>query len=287
MKYFLKEKNHSKKPSDKLYSSNCKKTMIGCYIANKASNNKDWSCFFGFKSEIENEFINEKSFMKPNKLFNHFDYIQSKNQEENNNYDGSSNNKDSDDVELDSFLEIKSRNKSNMKLKTWMSKYEEQHEIVEEINENNLSWKAGVNDEFKGLSFMQLKEKIGVKKNKSKFKDFFSDVVDDLNLGEDRTNNYSGSSSSNAIDNLDTEINDDVKSSGYNHYMDAFNKPKTFSNYLNVNRELKKKEDEIITDSMDFEPMGSLQNNQKKQNDDNVQPLLIGKINFFISNIIN
>jgi hypothetical protein len=55
--------------------------MIGCYFANKASNNKDYSCFFGFKYEIENEFITEKSFMKPNKLFNHFDYIQSKKQE--------------------------------------------------------------------------------------------------------------------------------------------------------------------------------------------------------------
>ena len=274
MKYFLKEKTHMKKPSNNLYSSNCKKTMIGWYIANKASNNKDWSCFFGFKSQIENEFINEKNFLKPNKRFNHFDYVQSKNQEGNSNYyDGSSNNRKNDDVELDSFLEIKSRNKSNMKLKTWMSKYEEQQEIVKEINENNLSWKAEVNEEFKGLSFMQLKEKIGMKKNNSKFKDYFSDIVEDLNIEED--NNYKnwGSSTSTALDNLDTEINDDLKISSYNptSIMNSFVKPNTKSNY---NRESKRKEEENIIDSPDFE---SLENNQNKEKENTDEPLLIGK----------
>ena len=235
MKYFLKEKTHSKKPADKLYSSNCKKTMIGWYIANKEKNNKNWSCFFGFKSQIENEFINEKTFLKPNKRFNHFDYVQSKNQEGNSNnfYENSSNNRNLNDVELESFLEIKTKNKSNMKLKTWMSRYEEQKEIVKEINENNLSWKAEVNEEFKGLSFMQLKEKIGMKKNNSKMKDYFSDIIEDLgekSAEEKIINKWGSSSTTKAIDNLETEINEEANNNNNNNNLfSSFSSQNTFS----------------------------------------------------------
>jgi len=158
MKYYLKENTEITKPSKNLYSSNCKKTMIGWYIENKEFNNKNWSCFFGYKTQIENEFLNKKNFLKPNKnkKFNNFDYKLSNN---NNNNDDDY---DKDDIEINSFLEIKSRNKSNMnmKIKTLLSKYEEQKEIIKEINESNLPWKAEINEEFKGLSFIELKEKI-------------------------------------------------------------------------------------------------------------------------------
>lgn len=282
MKYYLKEKTHSKKPADKLYSSNCKKTMIGWYIANKEKNNKNWSCFFGFKTQIESEFINEKNFLKPNKRFNHFDYIHSKNQE-GNNFENSSNGRNSDDVELDSFLEIKAKNKSNMKLKTWMSRYEEQKEIVKEINDGNLSWKAEVNEEFKGLSFMQLKEKIGMKKNKMKMKDYFADLVDDLGpniVDEKIRSKWSQSSTSNAIENLETEINDPLNNSmpaSGSNILNSFNSQSSFSGFNSFfnNKENYDQQGNgpIPNTSMGF---GNL-NNYESNGEENSQPLMIGK----------
>lgn len=43
-------------------------------------------------------------------------------------------------------------------------KYEKLSRLVEEINNSNLSWKAQMYDEFKGLSFTELKEKLGIRK---------------------------------------------------------------------------------------------------------------------------
>lgn len=261
MKYYLKENTQMKNPSKNLYASNCKKTMIGWFIENKAFNNKNWSCFFGFKTFLENEFSKQQNFLKPNKTFDKFDYKQSKNQEINNNISSKipkkineKDSSDNDDIEINSFLEIRSRNKSRMKFKTWMKKYEEQKDIVKEINENNLSWKAEVNEEFKGLSFMQLKEKIGMRKDKFKSEDNFSDVFDDFsnldinNFDKDKNKNLDSSIIS-AIDNLDFDINEDFKSSKEN----------------NSKKDLKKKVEDISFDDLDFELNEKQNNNHNKK----------------------
>ena len=39
------------------YISNCSKTMIGWYIPNDKLNNKNWSCFFGFKDYVKKNFL--------------------------------------------------------------------------------------------------------------------------------------------------------------------------------------------------------------------------------------
>jgi C1A family cysteine protease len=49
-------------------------------------------------------------------------------------------------------------------------KYEDQKDIVEEINSMNLSWKAEVHEEFKGLSLLELNEKLGFKRSRTKIK---------------------------------------------------------------------------------------------------------------------
>jgi len=245
MKYFLKQKTNSPKPSNSLYLSNCDKTMIGWVIHDKMENNKNWSCFFGFKSKIKNEFSKDskKSFLKPNNNFNRFDYINTNSNFNNNNdnnknnvmnsslntnelnfnfgnnkidnnewlldinfFDNLDSNENQEDRENESFLELKTKNKSNSQMKLWMSRYEEQMEIVNEINSNNLSWKAEINDEFKGLSFVQLKEKIGTKNKKSSNLNFFNNK----NLIKNHINNNNLNNNKQfQFDNFDTEINDD------------------------------------------------------------------------------
>jgi hypothetical protein len=54
MKYFIKEGSSGvpNGDSNSKYASNCDKTMIGWYIPESVNNNKNWSCFFGYKSKI-------------------------------------------------------------------------------------------------------------------------------------------------------------------------------------------------------------------------------------------
>ncbi len=48
------------------------------------------------------------------------------------------------------------------------TKYEDQKEIVEEINSMDLLWKAGIHDDFKGLNLIELNEKVGLKRHYQK-----------------------------------------------------------------------------------------------------------------------
>ena len=73
-----------------------------------------------------------------------------------------------DSLENNSFLEMKTQTESTnkMNLKLEHIKYEEQSEFINEINYNNLSWRAQMHDDFKGLSFMDLKIKLGLRDSK-------------------------------------------------------------------------------------------------------------------------
>lgn len=139
MKYFKDKKN-------KGFHSNCDKTMIGWYIENIKESNKNWSCFFGFKTKIKNY---GTSLIQVSKFL----------------YNLNRNNQLHDSSKKPILFEReKSEEKTDSKS---LIKYEDQSEIVEEINKNNLSWSADFNDNFKGLTFFQLHEHIG---SKNKFR---------------------------------------------------------------------------------------------------------------------
>jgi len=264
MKYYLKEKTNLLKPSDNQYLSNCDKTMIGWVINDINNNDKNWSCFFGFKTFIKNEFSkdnknnNNRNFLKfNNNLFNKFEYVskdylnsdnnKSKNAYENNSYlnegimDLNYFNSDNDNknieegFENESFLELKSKNNLNLNLNSWMSRYEEQIEIVNEINNSDLSWRAEINKEFKGLSFLQLKEKMGIRNNKKSLNLSFNN-----NLYKNDIKNQFDKESS--FDSIESELNEDYD-------MNIFAK--------SINHE-KKTKNSILNESYDF---GSQYNN--------------------------
>lgn len=291
MKYFLKQKTTAPKPSNSLYMSNCDKTMIGWVVHDQGQVDKNWSCFFGFKSKIKNEFkSNTKNFLKPNQKFNMFEYV--KNQEPNSNgdgafeygqnqsgdfdlnffnYDNEDNISQGSNTEenrvLDSFLEIKMRNKSNMQMKLWMSRYEEQMEIINEINNSNLSWKAQINDEFRGLSFLELKSKMGMKKNKLTNADFFNNYL----ISKNGNGNWNGGFGN---DNIENELNEDFKISSFNKNTQYL----TNSNNINPN----------LNDPFDFEMFGNVNllnlNEKSKSNSVSGKDHLFNKtlLSFFI-----
>lgn len=70
-----------------------------------------------------------------------------------------------DMLENNSFLEIKSQTgtKNQMRLKLESLKYEDQSDLINEINSNKLSWTAHIHNDFKGLSFLDLKMKLGLR----------------------------------------------------------------------------------------------------------------------------
>jgi len=139
MKYFKDKKN-------KGFHSNCDKTMIGWYIDNFNEPNKNWSCFFGFKTKVKNY---GTSLIQVSKFL--YDLNQ-------NNYP--------QNLEKKPILFEREKVDEKTDSKSHL-KYEDQSEIVDEINKNNLSWSADFNENFKGLTFFQLHEHIG---SKNKFR---------------------------------------------------------------------------------------------------------------------
>ena len=135
---------------DKDYSSNCDKTMVGWVIQNGKVNNKDWHCFFGFKSSIKNQF-------SPNTFLGY------------NNYNTNSNTEKGY-----AFLEMElgAISEANMKMTDYSQK-----DFVDEINNNtDLLWKADIYDDYKNLSFFELRKKLGLNNKNKKISSLVSSI---------------------------------------------------------------------------------------------------------------
>lgn len=174
MKYFLKDRNVDSTKNEN-FLSNCDKTMIGWYVPDKNNKDKNWSCFFGFKSKLKREF-NYNRFMQQ-MVTPHKKNSSPENQINSN------------------FIEMASKTDTTIGLH--LMKYD-QNDLVNEINSMNLSWKAGVHEEFRGLSFFQLKEHLGLKRTKQRKS---SDSSEDLKGFE--SNNLP----QNEVENIDSILN--------------------------------------------------------------------------------
>lgn len=110
--------------------SDCSKTLMGWYTPDKTQRTKNWSCFFAFKGVPSNNFLGSAS----------MNFLQ-----------------------LSSTL-VTSKTATNLHSHL---KYEHLTKVVKEINNANLLWKAQVHDEFKGMTFSELKRHLGMEKNKN------------------------------------------------------------------------------------------------------------------------
>jgi len=193
-----------KKKGNTEAESNCSKTFLGWSIPDTNDLRRNWSCFYGVKEDsntinnfIENKFLN---FLQKKILINNKDgknysndnlpkKISFANTPDNkmsingnyyknsiNNDDITNNNKNNlnsinngiSPTEISEFLKIKSR--SNLEN---LLKYEHMKKIIEKINSLNLGWKGDLNPQYIGLSFAQLKHKLGLNKGKYSKKNLF------------------------------------------------------------------------------------------------------------------
>jgi C1A family cysteine protease len=141
-KEFYVNLNYYKKDqgtNDENYVSNCSRTMIGWVIHNVNDKMKNWSCFYGIRSDPGSaegllNFVEKyttkvkrkkenRELSKRNNVFNN-DYMDGKNEVEN-------------------------------------KIYEKQNEVINYLNGLGLSWKAGFNDIFKGMKLKDVSNFMG------------------------------------------------------------------------------------------------------------------------------
>ena len=143
MKYYKDNKN--------AYKSNCNKTMMGWFIQDINNKHLNWSCFFGFKVEKKNS---PSSFLQINSLVKESEetifYLRS------------------DTLKEDSLINH--------------LKYEDNKHFIDNLNSHNLSWRAEINQEFKGLSLFQLYSKFGSRSRFVKHKGYKSEIVEHLSV---------------------------------------------------------------------------------------------------------
>ncbi len=268
MKYYVKKGVSMKAPEKEKFESNCDKTMIGWYIPDEKKNDKNWRCFFGFKSIVKREFSSNRfmSYMDSND-------IRSVNAENGDDTGSRSN--------TQSFVEVSNENNMGLNLNY------DQAELVDELNSMNLSWKADIHEEFKGLSFFQLKDKLGLKhksrftvnsnsgvnsNNNSNNSDENSNVYESLNLFGNM-NIPVGSHNNGGVDtmleNLSSQSNSDTANANLNSNINSNNPTPILKNGpININDLDQKSEtfSTVINKLNESVSKIDLQNTQNPQN---------------------
>lgn len=153
------------KTTNDKFASNCNKSQVGWVVPDKDNNKHGWSCFFAFKKGI-NIYNNGAD-----------SFLQNSQTRLQHNFDGISY----------SFAQLNTENKFSNNFK-----YENFGKVVDEINNSNLPWKAKVYDEYVGFSFLQVREKLGMKKskksNKQSFEMMYGTDLDNDNLSFSNSN---------------------------------------------------------------------------------------------------
>jgi C1A family cysteine protease len=107
--------------------SDCSKTMVGWYVPDENNNKERWSCFFGFKKDFLRNFLRPRvaTSVTPNPTF----------------------------IQLATSTSLVNS-----------LRYEHLSSFVNKVNDLNLSWKAHINQDFVGLNFMQIRQKLGLRR---------------------------------------------------------------------------------------------------------------------------
>jgi hypothetical protein len=174
LKYYKKDSYTGN--DDKSYISNCDKTMLGWFIPDHNEGGKNWSCFFGIKTEVLKSCSKENFLVQP---------VQN----------------------VSAFMELNIKLGEYAKTKLMTMKYDEQTDLVNQVNSLNLGWKADIHEEFKGLSFFELKEKLGLLREKKTYDESDYDYTESFGTSNQPSYLQKSETSediSNILKNLDT-----------------------------------------------------------------------------------
>lgn len=191
MKYF-------KNPKTNKYESNCSKTMYGWMIKDIKNKKENWACFYGIKTETFNS-NGSNTFSQTNFL----SFVQ-KNAKK-----AYLPNDDKDNNDLAKIIENKF---PKMNLENLI--YEKQDDVIKYINSLNLSWKAGVNTNFKGYNLKDMNDYMGESKHTD---EFFRNRV--LQINKIKGNLLSDSNENSSNNNRD-QINEEVNKKDFNNTAD-------------------------------------------------------------------
>ena len=202
-KYFKENMNEE-------FLSNCNKITLGWIISEKDIN-EDWSCVYGFKNDIEKKM----NFLQKN------------------------NNKGKKEKKEKKGKKINKNNKKDPKELANLIKYDDLSEMVDEINNANLTWKAGIIDKYKGMSLLQMRNSMGLNKGKNKI-----EIENQNNEKNLKNKNFNNLSPSKGFSMLETE----KKSDTYLKFMENFKKNTNDPETLKIleENELKQKQEEQL-----------------------------------------
>lgn len=149
MKYYKDEKSNK-------YISNCDKTMYGWYIRDINNKSYNWSCFYGLK--IATYVTYDKDINNLNKDTYPVYFERKLSVSNKSNINRNTNKK----FKLNNYK--KYNVSSNINLNSNKLNYENLHDVVKSLNSMNLSWKAAISDNFKGIKINNLNQHMGFKR---------------------------------------------------------------------------------------------------------------------------
>jgi C1A family cysteine protease len=163
-----------KKSGAKDAESNCSKTFLGWYIPDTAQVHSNWSCFYAIKETEQ--------------AVKSFNFLQ---------IDFKNENKQPKNFDLNEFIienvhnkksfsfvktEVKEKSNTYINLENLL-KYEHMSKIVDKLNKLDLGWTADVHQQYVGMSFAELKHKLGLNKGKYGKKSLFDDNTSFIQIG--------------------------------------------------------------------------------------------------------
>jgi len=171
--------------------SNCSKTFLGWYIPDVAEVRSSWSCFYALKDTAAKQEANSfnflqidfKEFNKEEKSLN--DFIHKNNI---------------------SFMQINTNMNENMNMNLEkLIKYEQMGDIVDKLNKLDLGWTAQVHEQYVGMSFAELKHKLGLNKGKYGKKSLFDEKSSFIQLGN---KNAAGAAADKKVEAVEDTVED-------------------------------------------------------------------------------
>ena len=151
--------------------SNCSKTFLGWYIPDTAQVRSNWSCFYALKDNSAKPTVKSFNFLQID-----FDL----NKEENSLDDFISRNIN----KSFSFVQTAEKTNSNLNMNLdHLIKYEQIGKMVDKLNKLDLGWTADVHEQYVGMSFAELKHKLGLNKGKYAKKGLFDENTSFIQIG--------------------------------------------------------------------------------------------------------
>lgn len=155
--------------------SNCSKTFLGWYIPDTNQVRSNWSCFYALKDSQAEQVVKSFNFLQ-------IDFNMNKEENSLNDFIDKNIKKGFSFVQTNGKLEIQANSASQLNLEN-LIKYEQMTNAVNKLNKLDLGWTADVHKQYVGMSFAELKHKLGLNKGQYGKRGFFDENTSFIQIG--------------------------------------------------------------------------------------------------------